>query len=185
MEHLFTINDGVVSGARQLPSPNFNRRRRGAAINLLVIHNISLPPGKFGGNSIDQLFTNCLDSSAHPFFAEVAALQVSSHLLINRQGELTQYVNLNDRAWHAGVSSFDGIDNCNDYSVGIELEGTDDIAYTEPQYHCLQQITSKLCQTYPAITPHRIVGHCDIAPGRKTDPGSSFDWIKYKSSLQL
>jgi AmpD protein len=150
------------------------------AIRLLVIHNISLPPGQFGGSHVDELFTNCLDPHGHTFFETIAKLRVSSHLFINRQGIITQYVSLAERAWHAGRSSFQGKENCNDYSIGIELEGTDDQPYTDVQYRHLAIVTRLLMREYPGIKTDNIVGHCDIAPGRKTDPGASFDWKYYR-----
>ena len=184
-ESLLTIDSqGWLSGARRVPSPNFNDRPELAEVSLLVLHNISLPPEQFGGSYICDFFTNCLDLSVHPYFDEIAALQVSSHVLIDRQGEIIQFVSFDHRAWHAGKSCFDGVDNCNDYSVGIELEGTDDIAYTDSQYQTLVQISRALMAYYPTITKPRIVGHCDIAAGRKTDPGSAFDWKRYFSVLE-
>jgi AmpD protein len=180
VEQSYTVNNGVLVDAKQSYSENFNERPQGLLPSLLVIHNISLPPGKFGTGCIDQFFTNCLDTSQHPFFAEIAELAVSAHLVIDRHGEVVQYVNFNDRAWHAGVSSFEGTPDCNDFSIGIELEGTDDIAYTDEQYITLTKVTAAIKQAYPAITAQRIVGHSDIAPNRKTDPGKAFDWSRYK-----
>jgi AmpD protein len=141
-----------------------------------VIHGISLPPGKFGGPYVDQLFTATLDPAAHPFFAQIAHLQVSAHLLIQRTGEIIQYVSFLKRAWHAGLSHFAGRTGCNDFSIGIELEGCDDVPYTNEQYQQLNSVIKILQATWPLITQQRIVGHCDIAPGRKTDPGPAFDW---------
>ena len=172
-----------LADTRQLPSPNFNTRPEGSEVSLLVIHNISLPAGEFGGRCIEKLFTNCLDCDAHPSFADLRGLEVSSHCLINRDGVITQFVPFNQRAWHAGESSFQGQSNCNDFSIGIELEGTDDCPYTASQYQALHQLTLQIMAAYPAITPDRIVGHCDIAPGRKTDPGASFDWVYFKGLL--
>ena len=183
MEQRYTVNNGVLVEADQSPSENFNQRPQWLNPSLLVIHNISLPPGQFGTGCIDQFFTNCLDTSQHSFFEEIAELTVSAHLVIYRDGQVTQYVNFNDRAWHAGASSFDGCDDCNDYSIGIELEGTDDIAYTEEQYSTLAGVTKAIKQAYLALSDERIVGHSDIASGRKTDPGESFDWLKYKQLL--
>ena len=162
--------------ARHLPSPNCDSRPAGTRIELLVIHGISLPPGQFGGADIDALFTNRLDPDAHPYFRQVAALRVSSHVLIRRDGELVQYVPLSKRAWHAGSSRFCGRSRCNDFSVGIELEGTDCLPYEEVQYHRLAELTALLMRVSPAVTKARIVGHQYIAPGRKTDPGPAFDW---------
>ena len=170
--------------ARQCPSPNHDERPPGTLIDLLVIHNISLPPGEFGGPWIDDLFLNRLDPCADPYFQKICQLRVSPHLLIRRDGELVQYVPLHLRAWHAGPSKFQGQEQCNDYSIGIELEGTDDTPYTDTQYQALAQITRQIMQTYTAITPTRVVGHSDVAPGRKTDPGPSFDWDHYHAMLE-
>ncbi len=175
---------GWFAGVRRLPSPNCDARPPDAAIDLLVIHGISLPPGEFGGDGIDRLFTNTLDPAAHPYYREIAGLRVSSHLLIDRSGAVTQYVSVNDRAWHAGVSCFQGRERCNDFAVGIELEGTDDTAYTATQYRSLAQLTRALQRHYPALAGSRIVGHSDIAPGRKTDPGPAFDWAYYRQLIE-
>jgi AmpD protein len=153
-------------------------------VDLLVIHNISLPPGEFGGPWIEHLFLNRLDPSIHPYFQEIQHLKVSSHLLILRDGELIQYVPLNKRAWHAGKSSFHGRERCNDFSIGIELEGTDDQPYTDAQYATLNEVTHDILSLFPAITPDRIVGHADISPDRKTDPGPAFDWQRYLRTLR-
>ncbi len=174
---------GLVSDARQVSSPNCDARPDPADISLLVIHGISLPPGEFGGPWIDDLFCNRLDPAHHPYFAEIAAMKVSSHLLIRRDGELVQYVPLGMRAWHAGVSNFDGRECCNDFSIGIELEGADDVPYALSQYERLAVLSRSLMQVFPAITPARIVGHSDIAPGRKTDPGAAFDWTRFRRLL--
>jgi AmpD protein len=176
-------SNGLILEARQVPSPNFNARPLGTAIDLLVIHGISLPPNEFGGPYIDQLFANCLDCNAHAYFEGLRELRVSAHLLIRRDGELVQYVPLTERAWHAGVSSFCGRQACNDFSIGIELEGSDDCPYTEAQYQRLLPLCRAIMTAYPAITPERIVGHCDIAPGRKTDPGPLFDWGRLRAAL--
>ena len=176
------IDQGVLQGVRLLTSPNFNERPEGE-ISLLVIHNISLPPGQFGSASIEQLFTNQLDWDAHPYFQQIRGLEVSAHLLIDRSGEITQFVPFDKRAWHAGVSCYDGRDNCNDFSIGIELEGTDDLPYTQAQYKQLIRVSEALMETYPAITKERIAGHQHIAPGRKTDPGHLFDWDFYLNKL--
>lgn len=177
------IIDGWLAGRniRQIDSPNHDERPAGETINLLVIHNISLPPGKFGGCHIDELFTNCLDAQAHPFFAGIAGVRVSAHLLINRKGQITQYVPFSRRAWHAGQSVFRGRERCNDFSIGIELEGTDTTPYTRAQYERLASVTRQILLAYPDIKPENIVGHADVAPGRKTDPGASFDWIRYRN----
>ncbi|HHB93280.1 MAG TPA: 1,6-anhydro-N-acetylmuramyl-L-alanine amidase AmpD [Thioploca sp.] len=167
-----------MKGVRYCPSPNFDERT--ANIELLVIHSISLPAGKFGGPFIDQLFTNSLDN--RPDFAEIINLRVSAHLLIRRDGEIVQYVALDKRAWHAGISSFNGRTKCNDFSIGIELEGCDDVPYTGIQYQKLAKVTKILQQTWPSLT--NIAGHCDIAPKRKTDPGPLFDWERFKNSIR-
>ena len=169
--------------ARQVMSPNCDDRPRGCAVELVVIHGISLPPGQYGGPEIDQLFTNCLDPGAHPYFAEMAHLKVSSHLLIRRNGELVQYVPFSKRAWHAGDSCFEGRTACNDYSVGIELEGQDEEAYTNAQYERLAEVVSRLLDMFPGLTPAAITGHSDIATGRKTDPGPGFDWERFRQLL--
>lgn len=179
------LNSSLISQADYKLSPNHNDRPAGANVNLLVIHGISLPPGQFGGNWVHELFFNQLDPSQHAYFKEIAHLKVSSHLYIDREGNLWQFVPFNKRAWHAGTSSFDGKENCNDYSIGIELEGTDETPYTAKQYDTLIKATNAIIKAYPAITSDRIVGHCDIAPERKTDPGSAFDWVKYKQSLEI
>jgi N-acetyl-anhydromuramoyl-L-alanine amidase len=171
-----SIKDGYLTAAVQCPSPNANQRPQGQAISLLVIHNISLPPGQFGTGCVAALFTNQLDPSLDPYFQTIAELQVSAHLFIERHGAITQFVPFGARAWHAGASAFEGVANCNDYSIGIELEGCDDIAYTDAQYAALAGVARQLMQAYPAITAERIVGHSQIAPGRKTDPGDAFDW---------
>ncbi len=179
----FTLSEGWLQEARKLPSPNFGPRPGGFEPELLVIHNISLPPGQYGGDCIERLFTNCLDWDEHPFFNEIRGAQVSAHLLVRRCGEVVQFVDLRDRAWHAGQSCFAGRDNCNDFSIGVELEGTDNEAYTEVQYEILAAISYTLLAHFGKMDPGSIVGHSDIAPGRKTDPGPAFDWEKYRSML--
>ncbi len=174
---------GWIEGVRHVPSPNFDVRPEGCDVDLLVVHSISLPPGQFSGPYIDQLFTNSLDSTAHPFFAEVANLKVSAHLLIRRDGEVVQYVSLNDRAWHAGESCYEQRERCNDFSIGIELEGDDEHAYETAQYEKLSEVTRLLLKAYPRMSCDRITGHCDIAPSRKTDPGPMFDWNVYRAML--
>ena len=164
-------------------SPNHNERPDPSDISLLVIHNISLPPTQFGGAYIQQFFCNQLDCSVHPYFQEIAHLQVSAHLLLTREGELFQFVPFDKRAWHAGKSCFGDRQDCNDFSIGIELEGTDDTPYTDEQYTLLAKVTRQLFITYPGMNRERIVGHSDIAPGRKTDPGSAFDWQHYFTLL--
>jgi len=168
-----------LEDVRKVISPNLDERPSGTEVDLLVIHGISLPPGTFGGSYIDQLFTNSLAESDHPYFAEIRRLKVSAHVLINRIGELTQYVPFDKRAWHAGDSEFDGRCQCNDFSIGVELEGADDIPYTETQYESLVTLTRILNTYFPAITKDHIVGHCHIAPNRKTDPGPLFEWNNY------
>ena len=182
---MFAIDSaGWLQPARRCPSPNFNERPTGCAIELLVIHNISLPPGKFGGGHVAALFCNQLDCNADPAFAELAGLTVSAHLLIERDGAVTQFVSFSARAWHAGVSQFRGRDNCNDFSIGIELEGTDTAPYTDIQYEQLAHITALLQQAFPGIVPDHIVGHSDVAPGRKSDPGPAFDWRRYRQRVE-
>ena len=173
---------GVLGGARQCPSPNCDNRPD-TDISLIVIHNISLPPAKYGGDWIDKLFTNKLPKTAHPFFEEIYELRVSSHLLIRRDGELVQYVPFHKRAWHAGVSSFRGREVCNDFSIGIELEGTDDENFTEAQYVQLEQAIKCLREAYPSLKKGHITGHQHIAPARKTDPGAYFDWQRLSSTF--
>lgn len=175
--------DGLLEGARFVPSPNADERPDEGSPSLLVIHGISLPPGEYGGPWIDALFTNTLDPEAHPYFSEIHQLRVSSHLLIRRDGEVVQYVPFSKRAWHAGVSSYQGCECCNDFSIGIELEGTDDEPYESVQYQSLSQCVALLLQAYPELSAERIAGHCDIAPGRKTDPGPFFDWPHFKALL--
>jgi AmpD protein len=177
------IEDGWLNQARRLPSPNFNQRPADADINLLVIHNISLPAGCYGNSYIEQLFTNCLDCSIDVSFESLRGLEVSAHVLIRRDGEIIQFVRFDDRAWHAGVSCFDGVENCNDYSIGIELEGVDTEAYSDVQYRVLCLVTQAIAAAYPAVTRERISGHEHIAPGRKTDPGIAFDWQRYYAGL--
>jgi len=171
-----------LEGARICDSPNFSDRLS-EEISLLVIHNISLPPGQFGNNFVDQFFTNKLDPNKDPYFEEIYEMKVSSHLFIDREGLLTQFVPFDRAAWHAGVSEFKGRDNCNEFSIGIELEGTDDLEYSSNQYKTLIEVTKALMEAYPNISADNIVGHQDIAPVRKTDPGEAFDWDLYKSSL--
>ncbi len=171
-------------GARIVPSPHREPRPEGIAVDLLVVHGISLPAGSFGGPWVEALFTGTLDTDAHPDFAPLTGLRVSSHLFIRRDGELVQFVALDERAWHAGVSSFDGRDNCNDFAIGIELEGTDTVPYTDRQYRMLARVAHQIMDAWPAITGDRLVGHADIAPGRKTDPGPAFDWHRFRGLLQ-
>ena len=172
-----------IRRVRRVPSPNCDARPPGSEVELVVIHGISLPPREYGGPFIDQLFTNTLDPAAHPYFREIAALRVSAHLLVNRRGRLTQYVPFHLRAWHAGQSSFCGRGACNDFSIGIELEGCDEEPYEAAQYHAAAAVVRLLMGRWPAIAPGAIVGHSDIAPGRKTDPGPGFDWSRFRDLL--
>jgi N-acetyl-anhydromuramoyl-L-alanine amidase len=183
MSSNMSINKGWLSLAEKIPSPHFNLRPCNESISLLVIHNISLPPANFEGQYVEAFFCGKLNAETHPYFAEIAALKVSSHLYIRRNGEIKQFVSFNDRAWHAGQSEFLGRENCNDYSIGIEMEGCDDIAYTDIQYDQLAKVTRLLQQEYPQLTQANIQGHCHIAPQRKTDPGDSFDWTRYFNAL--
>jgi len=169
--------DGVAAGIRFLPSPNCDERPAGAAPELLVIHNISLPPGEFGGDGIIDLFMNRLDPSAHPYYATIAQLRVSAHFLVRRDGELIQFVPCAKRAWHAGESAWRGRSRCNDFSVGVELEGADDQPFADIQYAELAPLITALQSAYGAL---EIVGHSDIAPARKTDPGPCFDWQRLR-----
>ena len=177
------IVDGWLSDVNRCPSPNHNQRPEGEKPSLLVIHNISLPPGRYGGGYIEAFFQNRLDISVDPYFEEIRDLQVSSHFLIDRKGLVTQFVSCLDRAWHAGASSFCGRENCNDFSIGIELEGQDSEAYTSEQYQALSGLTQAIIGAYPDINVEQIVGHCDIAPERKTDPGPAFDWARFRNSI--
>lgn len=167
---------GWLSGVRQIPSPNCDARPRGVAAELLVIHNISLPPGEFGGEAITQLFTNTLDKTAHSYYAQLDGLRVSAHFLIRRDGAIIQFVSCNKRAWHAGASMWRGRTACNDFSIGIELEGSDYIPFEDCQYAMLARLTRLLRRNYSI---QAVTGHADIAPGRKTDPGPFFDWPRY------
>lgn len=178
------VDNGWITTACRRPSMNCDERPEGTAIDTLVVHGISLPPGKFGDGWIEDLFCNQLDPSAHPSFKEICTLRVSAHVLIRRDGSVIQFVPFEKRAWHAGESSFEGRDHCNDYSIGVELEGTDEVSYDPAQYRVLARLSHLLMGLYPGITPQRIVGHCDVAPGRKTDPGQSFDWVRFHSMLQ-
>lgn len=177
------LTTGLLDGARQQPSPNCDARPAGMAVDLIVVHGISLPPGVFGGPWIDALFTNTLDPAAHPYFQAIAGLRVSAHLLVRRDGELVQYVPFQYRAWHAGESVYAGRRRCNDFSVGIELEGADRVPYDERQYPALAAAIVALRRAYPAIASDRLAGHSDIAPGRKTDPGPAFDWMRLRRLL--
>ena len=178
----FTIDEhGWCTQAERIPSPNYDARPDGCAIDLLVIHNISLPPKQFGGPWISNFFQNQLDADAHPYFQKIAAIEVSSHFLIRRDGALIQYVSILDRAWHAGASSWQGRTRCNDFSIGVELEGADDIPFTGAQYQTLTTLSQTLLQHYPIKS---IAGHSDIAPQRKTDPGPCFEWARYRAIVR-
>lgn len=172
-----------LPGIRRTPSPNCDRRPPGETVNLLVIHNISLPPGVFSGDAVEAFFQNRLPIDAHPFFREIAGVRVSAHLFVRRDGGIQQFVPLDQRAWHAGASCFEGRERCNDYSIGIELEGSDELAFSDAQYSSLIALVREIRQHYPDISPQRIVGHSDIAPGRKTDPGPHFDWVRLRESI--
>lgn len=174
---------GLLQAAVYKPSPHCDQRPANLAIDMVVIHGISLPPGEFGQNMVEPFFLGKLDSSLHPYFETIKDLRVSAHLFINRQGEITQFVPFEQRAWHAGVSSFEGRSGCNDFSIGIELEGTDEQPYEEAQYQSLARLLPVLMKHYPSISAERIVGHSDIAPGRKSDPGPSFNWAYLRGLL--
>jgi len=185
MKQSFTVDadTGLIEPARQCLSPNRDARPPGAEPRLVVLHGISLPPGQFGGPHIERLFTNTLDWDAHPYFAEIRGLEVSAHLLVRRDGSLLQFVPFTERAWHAGESCFRRRARCNDDSIGIELEGEDDVPYEDAQYAVLVPVLAALLRTYPAISAREIAAHSDIAPGRKTDPGPAFDWLRLYDGL--
>lgn len=174
---------GLLRAARHVLSTHCDARPAGVAPELVVVHGISLPPGEFGGPWIEQFFCGDLDPAGHPFFATIAGQRVSAHVLIRRDGRPVQFVPFGERAWHAGASRWNGRDACNDFSVGIELEGTDELPYEDAQYAALAALLRALCATYPALRPDTVVGHSDIAPGRKTDPGDSFDWPRLRRLL--
>ena len=174
---------GWVEGVRRVPSPNCDERPDADDLGLIVIHGISLPPGEFGGAWIERLFCNDLPPGGHPYFAKIQGLKVSAHLLVDRAGALTQFVPFARRAWHAGVSAYRGRPACNDFSIGIELEGSDDVAYTRPQYVALAGVIKALRRAYPRLRRADVVGHSDIAPGRKTDPGAAFEWRRLQALL--
>ena len=173
---------GWCAGVRHCPSAHCNERPQGE-ISLLVLHNISLPPGQFGTGKVQEFFTSGLNASEHAYFAGIVDMRVSAHFFIERDGQISQFVSCLQRAWHAGVSSFAGRENCNDFSLGIELEGTDDLPYSEAQYDALVPLVQQLLAAYPALSVERICGHSDIAPGRKTDPGPAFDWLRLRTAL--
>jgi len=176
---------GLLKGARFCLSPNHDDRPDESDINLVVIHNISLPPNEYGGDGIDQLFTNTLDKNEHPYYADIHELRVSSHLLIRRDGEVVQYVPFHKRAWHAGESMFLGRSVCNDFSIGIEMEGSDFETFTDSQYTALETTLNSLLETYPSLSAKRITGHEHIAPGRKTDPGPYFEWQRLEKYFDV
>jgi AmpD protein len=177
------LDSGLMRSVRQVASPNFDARPTGVEADLIVVHGISLPPGEFGGPWIERLFTNTLPLDLHPYFAEIGALRVSSHLLVARDGDLTQFVKFTDRAWHAGQSSYDGRPACNDFSIGVELEGVDTLDYEAAQYDVLAAVVAALCEAYPRLSADRVVGHSDVSPGRKTDPGPAFDWERARRAI--
>jgi len=180
MTNLFIDDAGWLQSVEVIQSPNFDARPAGSKIKLVVVHGISLPPGEYGGGHIKDLFCNNLDVDAHEYFDSICEMKVSAHCLIERDGEILQFVSFLDRAWHAGESEWMGEQTCNDFSIGIELEGCDDQAYTEDQYLSLANLITSLRIRYPAIEKEAITGHSDIAPGRKTDPGLAFDWEKLR-----
>jgi len=180
---LLTLSRHWVDQARHRPSPNCGERPDPDDISLIIVHNISLPPGEFGGGHVDAFFTNRLDCTAHPYFGQLQGVQVSSHFLIDRSGGLTQYVACNRRAWHAGRSCWAGREECNDFAIGIELEGADDVPYERAQYQSLTELVALLQTHYPRLAPEAVTGHEDVAPGRKTDPGPAFDWARFWSGL--
>lgn len=177
------LKDGWIQGVTHAPSENFDERPAGDVPELLVIHCICLPPGEYGGSEICDFFQNQLDCSAHPYFEEIQHLHVSSHFLIEREGHIVQFVSTEDRAWHAGESEYKGRSAVNNFSIGIELEGMDDDIFEQEQYLALGELSRTLMLAYPKISSNSITGHSDIAPGRKTDPGSGFDWLRYKQSI--
>jgi len=177
------LQTGLLEPVLYQPSPHCDERPLGTEIDMIVIHGISLPPGQFGTDSVSAFFCGELDYASHPYFAEIKGLRVSSHLFIKRTGEIIQFVPFGKRAWHAGQSFYDGKSSCNDFSIGIELEGTDILPYEVVQYQRLSQAIFLIRQAYPLVTENRIVGHADIAPGRKTDPGMAFDWAYLKGKL--
>lgn len=189
MSRVNQVETGSVEQPRWLPglrrcySPNFDQRPEGTQVDLLVLHNISLPPEKFGTQCIEAFFCNCLNPHADPYFQSISNLRVSAHFLIDRRGQVSQFVAMDDRAWHAGVSSYEGRERCNDFSIGIEMEGADLIPYTQAQYKAVAALSATLININPALCANRIVGHSDIAPGRKTDPGAAFDWAYFNDLL--
>ncbi len=176
----FSIANGWLEQARQCESPNFGERPSGSEIDLLVLHSISLPPGQYGGDEVERFFCNALDPAEHAYFATIAELKVSAHLFIDRRGEVVQFVDFDKRAWHAGRSSYQGREECNDFSIGIELEGTDTDTFEPAQYETLAAVCAALMRRYPALSADRIAGHSEVAPGRKFDPGVGFDWDEFR-----
>ena len=172
--------DGTLARALQIPSPNHDERPAGVPVSLLVIHNISLPPEEFGGPGVVDLFLNRLDCASHPYYEQLRGLEVSSHFLLRRDGELIQFVPCGRRAWHAGASRWRGRERCNDFSIGVELEGSDHVAFTDVQYDGLVKLTHEIQARYPI---EDIAGHSDVSPGRKTDPGPFFDWPRYRALI--
>ena len=183
MRNGFMIQNDRLVDCSFVPSSNFDIRTNDEDISLLVIHCISLPPGRFGGDEVERLFTNKLDAAEHPDYESLVDLRVSAHCFIRRNGTVIQFVPFDKRAWHAGCSEYNGRDCCNDYSIGIELEGTEDVDYTSAQYETLAAVSAALLETYPKMLPSSIVGHSDISPNRKTDPGNSFCWQTYHNAL--
>lgn len=181
----FTVSqeEGLIHPARLCHSPNQDDRPDGCVPDLIIIHGISLPPGQFGGQYVEQLFTNRLDWDAHPYFSEIRDLKVSAHLFVRRDGSLIQFVPFDRRAWHAGASWYREREDCNDFSIGIELEGEDETPYADPQYDTLIKVVSALQETYASLCARRIAGHCDVAPARKSDPGPAFDWLRLYDGL--
>jgi AmpD protein len=177
------IHEGWLEGVRHVQSPNHDERPNPEDISLIVVHGISLPPGEFGGDGVERLFTNKLPEGAHPYYDTIRHLRVAAHAFIRRGGEVIQFVPFHRRAWHAGVSEYQGRAMCNDFSVGIELEGTDNLPYTDDQYRQLASLIRALCAHYPSLSTKRIAGHSDIAPGRKTDPGPCFEWTRLRRLL--
>lgn len=178
------LSDGWIKPAKRVQSPNYNERPDDTPVDAIIIHSISLPPGYYGDHDIEDFFTNTLDHNKDVYYQQIKHLKVSAHLLIRRTGELVQFVNLYNRAWHAGQSKLEGCENCNNFSIGIELEGTDSTPFETPQYQTLREVIGCIMQYFPQITPQRIVGHCDIAPERKMDPGSCFDWKQLSDWLE-
>ncbi len=174
---------GLLVGARQVLSPHFDARPPGVLPELILVHGISLPPGEFGGPWIDRLFTGHLPPQVHPYFRTLAIGRVSAHAVIRRDGQIVQYVPFGERAWHAGPSEYRGRSACNDFSIGLEMEGTDDLPYTDLQYDRLAALIAALLSGYPSLSTEHIVGHSDVAPGRKTDPGPAFDWGRLRARL--